>query len=577
MVDKTLTQLNQASQVDDTDILYAVKGGTTDVSVSVGQLKAHISELIRTPVAVNPLTGTTEFPVDGSLQASPYAPLYSADVREFREFQIDIAAGDFTSPVSSAQINADIWSISPAIPDNTDLQWRCRDKSVKGDYSEWSEPQTFKTYDIYVVTPVIIIPIEGGDLPERDQSVTSSTFQMANSSDTHAASYWTVKNSLGSVVYQTGRDTVNLTSWQPPLGVIVAGESMTVEVVYESSGGYFSEVGVRGFVGAAAPYGKYLAVAHNNAPRITAYGMNVDAFEKLENPTGLPTSDSYAVKFSKDGKYIAVGSLNSPFIFMYERSGDVISQASIPSQITNGSNSFDFNNDSTLMAVANSSSPYITLYSISGGLFSKLPDLSQLPSGRANSVSISWDGNYLAVAFEVSPYLMIYKKNGATYEAISGAISSAPAGNSTCVSFSQDGQYLAVSHANAPYLTIYKKNGDSFEKLNSPVELPSGTGRSVSFSSNANYLAVGHNTSPFLTIYSRSGDVFTKVQNPSTLPPNTANGVSFIADGSFLAVAHSSSPFLTIYKNESGVFVKVANPSTLPTGTGNACSFYPAI
>lgn len=315
---------------------YLTKSEGDALYQPIGSGGGGTSEMIRTPVAVAPLTGTTEFPVDGTLQASPYAPLYSADTREFREFQIDTAAGDFTNPVAAAQVDADTWAISPAIPDNTDLKWRCRDKSVKGDYSEWSAAQTFKTYDIYVVTPVILSPTEGGTVAERDQPITSSEFQIVNAIDTHAASCWTIKDSLGAVVYQTGRDTVNLTSWQPPAGVIVDGESMTVEVVYESSGGYVSEVGVRWFVGAAAPFGKYLVVAHATTPFVTTYGADVDDFTKLANPSVLPAGQGNGVSFSQDGTYMAVSHNAPPYITIYKREGDTFTKLANPSVLPTG-------------------------------------------------------------------------------------------------------------------------------------------------------------------------------------------------------------------------------------------------
>jgi len=534
------------------------------------------SELIRTPVAVAPLTGTTEFPVDGTLQASPYAPLYSADAREFREFQIDTATGDFTAPISVAQVNADTWAISPAIPDNTDLQWRCRDKSVAGDYSNWSQPQSFQTFDIYVVTPSFIYPAQGESVPERDAPILTSDFQIVNSQDTHIASYWLIKNNLGAVVYSTGRDTVNLTSWQPPLGVIIDGMSMIVEVYYESSGGFFSQPASINFVGASAAYGNYLSVAHNTAPRISVYGRDVDTFNKLLNPATLPTSDAYSTKISKGGKYIPVGTLSSPYLYMYKRTGDEIAAISGPS-VSTTINGIDFNSNDTIMALAASASPFLRLYSISNDIFTPITAPTTVPTARANGVAISADNAYMAVCFEVDPYVLVYKDSGSGFKNLPGALSQNPPNNSTGVSFSNDSQYLAVSHATAPFVTIYKRTGDSFTKLTDPTITPTGTGRSVSFSASANYLAVGHSTSPFISIYSRSGDTFTKITNPTTLPPGQGNGVSFILNGEYLAVAHTTTPFLSVYKNAGGVFSKLPNPSTTPTGTGNSCSFYPSV
>ena len=259
---------------------------------------------------------------------------------------------------------------------------------MKGDYSEWSEPQNFKTYDVYVVTPVILSPTEGGGLPATGQPVTTSAFQMVNSGDTHAASYWTIKDSLGAVVFQTGRDTVNLTSWQPPAGVIVDGEAMTVEVVYESSSGFLSEAEVRGFVGVAAPFGKYLTVAHDVPPFVTNYGMDVDDFTKLANPSVLPTGNGLGVTFSSDGNYMAVSHGVSPFITIYKRSGDTFTKLANPSVLPTGNGrGVAFSSDGNYMAVSHEVSPFIAIYKRSGDTFTKLANPSVLPTGTGRAVA----------------------------------------------------------------------------------------------------------------------------------------------------------------------------------------------
>ena len=534
------------------------------------------SETIRTPVAVAPLTGTTEFPVDGTLQASPYAPLYSADTREFREFQIDTASGDFTSPISVAQVDADTWAISPEIPDNTDLKWRCRDKSVKGDYSEWSEPQAFKTYDIYVVTPIILSPAEGGTVVERDQPITSSEFQIVNAIDTHGASYWTIKNSLGAVVYQTGRDTVNLTSWQPPAGVIVDGESVTVEVVYESSNGLFSEPGVRGFVGISVGYGKYLAVAHTTTPFVTNYGVDVDQFDGMTTPSVLPAGNGWSVAFSPDGTHMTVAHPTSPYITIYKRSGDKFTKLANPSVLPTGTGfGVAFSPEGTHMAVAHDVSPYITIYKREGDVFTKLANPSVLPTRHGRGVAFSQDGTYMAVTHEVSPRVTIYKREGDTFTKLADP-SVLPAGNGWSVAFSPDGTHMTVTHEVSPYITIYKREGDVFTKLANPSVLPASTGNGVAFSPDGTHMTVTHSSSPRVTIYKRSGDTFTKLADPSVLPASTGNGVAFSGDGAHMAVAHNTSPYVTIYKREGDVFTKLADPSVLPTSIGLGVAFWPS-
>ena len=542
----------------------------------IGSGGGGTSEMIRTPVAVTPLTGTTEFPVDGTLQASPYAPLYSVDAREFREFQIDLTSGDFTAPVAAAQVNADAWAISPAIPDNTDMQWRCRDKSVKGDYSEWSEPQAFRTLDVYVVTPVILSPAEGGTVAERDQPITSSEFQIVNVNDTHTASYWTIKNNLGTVAYQTGRDTVNLTSWQPPAGVIVDGESMTVEVVYESSSGFLSEAGVRGFVGAAAPFGKYLAVAHNVTPFVTTYGVDVDDFNKLANPSALPAGIGRGVAFSGDGTYMAVAHQTTPFITIYKREGDTFTKLANPSALpTATGRGVAFSPDGTHIAVAHQTTPFITIYKRSGDTFTKLANPSALPTSIGNGVAFSGDGTHMTVAHDSSPFITIYKREGDTFTKLANP-SGLPTGDAIGVAFSGDGTYMAVAHGASPYIAIYKREGDTFTKLANPSALPAATGRGVAFSPDGTHMTVTHDSSPYIAIYKREGDTFTKLANPSALPAATGTGVAFSGDGTHMVVAHATKPYITIYKREGDTFTKLANPSALPAGDAVGVAFWPS-
>jgi len=159
MADKNLMSIPLETNVDGSEFVYAVKGGN-DVRLSVGDIK---EARILTPEAMYPLNGATDVSVNVELIGNPYAALYSSHFREFREFQVDVIGGDFSSPVASGQVDADSWLVTVELLDNSDFKWRCRDKSVVGDYSRWSEIQSFRTLDIYVETPVILSPIDGAD------------------------------------------------------------------------------------------------------------------------------------------------------------------------------------------------------------------------------------------------------------------------------------------------------------------------------------------------------------------------------------------------------------------------------
>lgn len=47
----------------------------------------------------------------------------------------------------------------------------------------------------------------------------------------------------------------------------------------------------------AAPFEKFLAVAHITTPFVTIYGQDVDDFTKLTNPSNLPANTGNAVAF----------------------------------------------------------------------------------------------------------------------------------------------------------------------------------------------------------------------------------------------------------------------------------------
>lgn len=585
-INKPISSATQLALDDKQDVLQSginiktVNGQSILGSGNIDVAGGGASDLIRTPVAISPLTGTSEFPVDGTLQASAYAPLYSVDAREFREFQIDLASGDFTAPISAAQVNADTWVISPAIPDNTDLKWRCRDKSVNGDYSEWAEPQAFKTYDIYVVTPVILSPTEGGAVTERDQPITSSAFQIVNSEDTHTASFWTIKNSLGSVAYQTGRDTVNLTSWQPPLGVIVDGESMTVEVVYESSSGFLSEAGVRGFVGVGVGYGKYLLVQSETSSHSRAYAQDVDSFINLNTVSGSIPAAPYpfgCVSFSPDGARVCFSGLSETRVF--DRNGDSFTAQSTP-LFSGISYAASFSPDNAILACAvrgSGTSGGIRIYTISNGVFALKSDAFSVtfPSFPYD-LTFSSDGVYLAAAFYSSPYVKVYKRDGNNNFTELSNVNVLPGGSGYSVKFSPDTNYLVVGTYTANSLSVYKRTGDSFVKLNTATPVGDST-HGIAFSGDGSYFVKATRASPFLVFYKNNGDdTFTKIANPTSLPPGQCNRVVTSSDGQYVMAAMDVSPFVVVYKRTGAEnFTKLANPDVLPGGKSGGLGVFP--
>ncbi len=86
----------------------------------------------------------------------------------------------------------------------------------------------------------------------------------------------------------------------------------------------------------AAPFEKFLAVAHDGSPYVTIYGQDVDDFNKLADPATLPTGTGFGVAFSADGTYMAVAHATSPFVTIYKRSGDTFTKLANPAALPTG-------------------------------------------------------------------------------------------------------------------------------------------------------------------------------------------------------------------------------------------------
>jgi hypothetical protein len=192
---------------------------------------------IRTPTAIYPLTGGDTVPPTGPLTASAYAPLYSADLRDYREFQVTTNADTtFATPVFTVNVNADSTNISPALTVTTAYRWRCRDVALSGAVSDWMTVQTFTTKGLSVVTPTITV--EGGpSTVGRSPLLTGSAYQTTpDPSATHLSTNWEVrKTSDNSLVFSSYNDTVNLTTIRVPYTALAVSTSYAFRAQYNST------------------------------------------------------------------------------------------------------------------------------------------------------------------------------------------------------------------------------------------------------------------------------------------------------------------------------------------------------
>jgi hypothetical protein len=257
----------------------------------------------------------------------------------------------------------------------------------------------------------------------------------------------------------------------------------------------------------------------------------------------------------------------------------------------------------------------------------KLANMTSLPGGESNDVSMSANGEYLALCTSTTTNLCIYKRNGVNF--IPATVNAPPSATSTLSSsFSPNGKIVATGFVGSPYLALYTKpedpllsefqnstfvsptptgtvnscawsangellvaahnttpfisiyqvslTGSSVTKLTDPVSLPTGNARGASWSPNGEFLVITHEVAPYITIYQRSGTTFTKLADPSIPLEGDCFKSSWSSDGQFLSIAMDVSPYIAIYQRSGTTFTRLSNPSILPTGGGRSVSWSPS-
>jgi len=171
-----------------------------------------IDFLIRTPEITSPTDGATDTTLTPTITGSSYTPLYAVDTRDYREFQVDLASGDFSSPVVSEQTDADSFTLASTLDPDTEHKVRIRDVSINGTVSEFSAVVSFTTANVFVDEPTVSVEGEPSDVSENPE-ITTSAFSVTNGSDTHESTDWEVIRTSDSVtVFSSTGDTSNLTS-----------------------------------------------------------------------------------------------------------------------------------------------------------------------------------------------------------------------------------------------------------------------------------------------------------------------------------------------------------------------------
>jgi hypothetical protein len=197
-----------------------------------------ITNTVRTPTAISPLTGGLAVNPVGPLVASEYAPLYSVNERLYRTFQVTTPADTtFATPVFALNVNADSTLISPALTENTNYIWRCRDVSEEGIDSDWMTTQAFLTKDYSVDTPTVTVEGSPSSVNQSPLITLSAYTTSPDQTATYASTDWEVRRVSDNVlVFSSYGDTVNVSS------ILVPPGSLATSTAYAFRGRYNSTI-----------------------------------------------------------------------------------------------------------------------------------------------------------------------------------------------------------------------------------------------------------------------------------------------------------------------------------------------
>jgi len=109
-----------------------------------------LNNVIRKPTITSPTAAETDVDLIPTITGSSYDAIFE-NTRDYREFQIDLSTGDFSSPVVSQQVNADSFTVSSALDGEVEHKVRIRDVDTDGNASEFSDVVNFTTVDPFTV------------------------------------------------------------------------------------------------------------------------------------------------------------------------------------------------------------------------------------------------------------------------------------------------------------------------------------------------------------------------------------------------------------------------------------------
>lgn len=210
----------------------------------------------------------------------------------------------------------------------------------------------------------------------------------------------------------------------------------------------------------AGTTGQYLQFFKKNltSSGFTSGGITIDVD---------PPRSANVVAITRNGNYLAVGlSSGNGSILIYKRNGDSFTLlTTLLTDITVAVSDLKFSDDDTFLICGHNSSPYITLFNVSGDNFTRQDlSFSGLSSVSLYTVAMSNDKSHIITGLSATPWLLVYKLVNGVYTVQSNTV---PAYRVMKLSISPNGKYVAAASQTGGNSNIYTLSNGTLTSLQS--------------------------------------------------------------------------------------------------------------
>lgn len=543
-------------------------GGVTQAALTAtgaggnGAFEWRVPEVIPVhhPIIISPTDGS-DVPATVTLIAGNFLPAYSSDQRVHREFQVDLASGDFSSPIASHTADVDQWTVT--LPSTADYKWRVRDLSDYGNYSVWTEAQ-FSTTSVYFTTSVSVTKVE--EFVPVSPTI-NAIHTVVGGSDTITAVDWLVLKD-GATEWMSLNDTININSITIPEGMLEQGTTYTFKV---RARGTVTGWGVPGIDTGTVRTERYLAVVSQATPKVRIYSQDVDAFSEADTPvdtTGTPTS----TYFSNNGKYLAISHDVDPYIAFYKRDVDTFTKLAVPTfKPTASTTDVAFDSTDLYVAVTFNAAPYLIVYKRIGDVMIRLKlngDVQESPT------SVIFIGSTIYLGHTSAPFITELTRSNEEYTVSATPALTVTAGV-TDMESSRDESIVVMTTDEDPYIQVYAQSAGAFtpmSDLDGYIPDVDSVPMNCSVSSTGNVFAVGLDVAPFIRVFTQTESGYVLMDDPDTTPPSSAT-VSVNPTGTHMIAIHQSVPYNTMYRID-GELSSIASALSLTAAPSGKPSWF---